>query len=192
MRAQREQRNIKKRRGRNKLICSKKKKEYKIEERKELTFVHRLFLNYYIACFYLILISFFSFSSFLFQELGRVESLTHHVWSFQSLPLHRPHTYSYTHTHTHTHSNNTTKWEQWVGKVKQAKPRRQRCLVPALTCTGREGLFLVLHILWREAAEKCQVICLEFEQLNRNRALITPLGPGPRTFPLGLLWIIKG
>ena len=43
MRAQREQRNIKKRRGRNKLICSKKKKEHKIEERKELTFVHRLF-----------------------------------------------------------------------------------------------------------------------------------------------------
>lgn len=43
MRAQREQRNIKKRRGRNKLICIKKKKEHKIEERKELTLVHRLF-----------------------------------------------------------------------------------------------------------------------------------------------------
>ena len=79
MRAQREQRNIKKRRGRNKLICSKKKKEHKIEERKELTFVHRLFFYYYIACFYLILISFFSLLSFLFQGLGRVVSLTHHV-----------------------------------------------------------------------------------------------------------------
>ena len=42
MRAQTEQRNIKKRRGRNKLIFGKKKKEHKIEERKDLTFVHRL------------------------------------------------------------------------------------------------------------------------------------------------------
>ena len=190
MRAQREQRNIKKRRGRNKLICSKKKKEHKIEERKELTFVHRLFFLL-LYCLFLSHLNFFFFPFvFPFSGVGQSgEPYTPPVIIPKSPSTQTTH--MYTHTHTHTHSNNTTKWEQWVGKVKQEKPRRQRCLVPALTCTGREGLLLVLHILRREAAEKCQVICLEFKQLNRNRALITPLGPGPRTFPLGLLWIIK-
>lgn len=56
-----------------------------------------------------------------------------------------------------------------------------------IKCIRRKGSFLVLYIVRQEAAEKHQVVCPEFKQLNRKIALIAPLGPGPKTFPLGFL-----
>lgn len=117
MRAQREQRNIKKRRGRNKLICSKKKKEHKIEERKDLAFVHRLLFLNYIACFCLILVSFFPFV-FPFSGVGQSgEPYIPCVTIPKSPSTQTTHMYSYTHARTHTHTpitqlNENNRWEK--------------------------------------------------------------------------------